>query len=299
MKILFTLLLGLALSLPSSALAAQKNVVASVFPVWLLLREVTRDVPDVTVGLLLPAGTGCPHDYAMTPQDRRTLARADVLVMNGLGLESFLGEPEKIRDLMKPGAALIDVSRNVDGLIEEEGHEGHGHGANPHIFASPSMMAQMAVSLAAQLAETDRENAALYEAGGKRASAAFSELAEECAAAGERLGHKGVVTQHDIFGYLVRDMGLRVDGLIQPHEGQEPSAREMLDLVQLIRGKGTAAVVTEPQYPARTGQTLAEETGVPCIELDPVATGPEDAPMDYYEKVMRENMRTLEERLGR
>ncbi len=297
MKILLTLLLGLVLSCPSSAFAAQKNVVASVFPVWLLLREVTRDVPDVSVGLLLPAGTGCPHDYAMTPQDRRTLARADVLVINGLGLESFLGTPEKTRDLMKPGAHLIDISRDVDGLMEEAGHEGHGHGANPHIFASPAMMAKMALSLAGQLAETDKDNAALYTENGRRAAKSCEALAGACAAAGSRLAGKGVVTQHDIFGYLVRDMGLRVDGLIQPHEGQEPSARDMLNLVRLIREKGTAAVITEPQYPDRAGQTLASETGVPCIELDPVASGPADAPFDYYETVMRENLRTLEKSL--
>ena len=293
MKALLSLLFCLMLSAPSCALAAPKSVVASVFPVWLLLREVTRDVPELSVGLLLPAGTGCPHDYAMTPQDRRTLARADVLVVNGLGLESFLGPEEKARGLMKEGATLIDVSRNVDGLLEEDGRP------NPHIFASPSMMARMAVSLAAQLAETDAAHAALYEEGGRRAAAAFSALAEECAAAGSRLRGTGVVTQHDIFRYLVRDMGLTVDGLIQPHEGQEPSARDMLELVRLIREKGTAAIITEPQYPARAGQTLAAETGIPCLELDPVAGGPEDAPADYYAQVMRNNMRTLEKSLGR
>ena len=297
MKIVLTLLFCLVLGWAPAAPAAQKNVVASVFPVWLLLRQVTQNVPDMNAQLLLPAGTGCPHDYAMTPQDRRTLARADVLVINGLGLESFLGSPEKTRELMKPGALLIDLSRGMDDLIEEEGHEGHG--ANPHIFASPTMMAKMALSLAGQLAGADKDNAALYAENGRRAAEAYAALAEACAAAGSRLAGKGVVTQHDIFGYLVRDMGLSVDGLIQPHEGQEPSARDMLDLVRLIREKGTAAVITEPQYPARAGQTLAAETGVPCIELDPVASGPADAPLDYYETVMRDNLRTLEKNLER
>lgn len=295
MKI-FSILLCLVLSLASPALAADRQIVASVFPVWLLLKQVTRDVPGIEVGLLLPAGTGCPHDYSMTPQDRRTLARADVLVINGLGLESFLGEPGKSAQLMKEGAVLIDISSRVDQLLPDDGHDGHG--VNPHIFASPAMMSRMAVSLAVQLAQHDPEHASLYEENGRRTAERLDALAADFAALGSRIAGRGVLVQHNVFNYLARDTGLVVDAMVQAHEGQEPSAREMLDLVRIIREKHTAAVITEPQYPARTGRTLAAETGIPCISLDPVASGPSDAPDDYYETVMRGNLRILENSLG-
>ncbi len=296
MKI-FSILLCLVLGLASPAFAADRQIVASVFPVWLLLRQVTRDVPGIEVGLLLPAGTGCPHDYSMTPQDRRTLARADVLVINGLGLESFLGESGRLSGLMKEGAVLIDISSRVDQLLpEDDGH--NGHGVNPHIFASPAMMSRMAVSLAVQLAQHDPEHASLYEENGRRTAERLDALADDFAALGGRIAGRGVLVQHNVFNYLARDTGLVVDAMVQAHEGQEPSAREMLDLVRIIREKHTAAVITEPQYPARTGRTLAAETGIPCISLDPVASGPSDAPDDYYETVMRGNLRILENTLG-
>lgn len=295
MKI-FSILLCLVLGLASPAFAADRQIVASVFPVWLLLKQVTRDVPGIEVGLLLPAGTGCPHDYSMTPQDRRTLARADVLVINGLGLESFLGEPGKAAQLMKEGAVLIDISSRVDQLLPDDGHDGHG--VNPHIFASPAMMSRMAVSLAGQLAQHDPEHASLYEENGRRTAERLDALAADFAALGSRIAGRGVLVQHNVFNYLARDTGLVVDAMVQAHEGQEPSAREMLDLVRIIREKHTAAVITEPQYPARTGRTLAAETGIPCISLDPVASGPSDAPDDYYETIMRGNLRILENSLG-
>ena len=301
MKIFFSLLLCLVLGFASPACAAARELVASVFPVWLLLRQVTRDVPDVNASLLLPAGTGCPHDYSMTPQDRRTLARADVLVINGLGLESFLGEPGRASQLMKQGAVIVDISSRMDNLLhdEEDDHEGHGHGdENPHTFASPSMMARMAVSLADQLADADPEHAELYRANAARVKASLDALAGEFADLGKKVAGKGVAVQHNVFSYLARDTGLNVDAVIQPHEGQEPSARQMLELVRTLRDKHTAAVITEPQYPARTGQTLSAETGIPCLSLDPVAGGPADAPADYYERVMRDNLRTLENALG-
>ncbi|HJD96094.1 metal ABC transporter substrate-binding protein [Mailhella massiliensis] len=299
MKTFFTFLVCLVLALASPAGAAAREITASVFPVWLLLREVARDVPGVNLSLLLPPGTGCPHDYAMTVQDRRALARADVLVVNGLGLESFLGEEGRAGKLMKEGSCIIDLSRGLDGLIREEGEGGpHHHGVNPHIFASPAMMERMALSLAKQLAGLDPANAALYEEGGRRTAERYAKLAEACREAGARMAGRGVLVQHDIFGYLARDMGLRVDGVIRESEGQEPSARDMLNLVQIIREKGTAAVITEPQYPDRTGKALAAETGIACLTLDPAAGGPEDASPDYYEHVMRENLRILENALG-
>ncbi|WP_295640353.1 metal ABC transporter substrate-binding protein [uncultured Mailhella sp.] len=301
MKIVFSLLLCLALGIASPALASGRELVASVFPVWLLLRQVARDVPGTSVGLLLPAGTGCPHDYSMTPQDRLALARADVLVINGLGLESFLGEPAKMSQLMKDDAVIIDISSRVDNLLpaDDDGHEGHGHDKNPHIFASPAMMARMAESLAEQLAEKDPEHASIYQANAKRVQTPLLNLADDYASLGRSISGRGIAVQHNVFSYLARDTGLTVDAVVQPHEGQEPSAREMLDLVRVMRDKKTAVVVTEPQYPARTGRTLAAEAGIPCISLDPVAGGPADAPADYYQTTMRENLRVLENALGK
>ena len=304
MKAILSRLLCLFLGLPVCARAEQpREVTATVFPVWILLKEMTSDVPGVNVNLLLPAGSGCPHDYSMTPNDRRRLASADILVMNGLGLEGFLGPEEKRRSLMKAGSTVIDISRDVRGLLHGEEHGDHSHhdcDANPHLFASPAMMAQMARSLADQLAAADQQNAALYEERGTAVVSRLEALTEECRRTGERLKSHAVIAQHDIFDYLARDMGLRVEAHIQPHDGQEPSARGMLDLVRLIRAKGVAAVIAEPQYPARAGRTLAAETGIPCITLDPAANGPEDltSPLDWYEKTMRENLRTLEQALG-
>ena len=162
------------------------------------------------------------------------------------------------------------------------------------------MMANMARSISSQLAQFDAANAARYRANGADIASRLDALAAECRASGQKLARRVIVTQHNIFDYLARDMGLEVAAHIQPHDGHEPSARAMLDLVRLIRSKNVAAVITEPQYPARTGRTLAAETGIPCITLDPAANGPADlaSPLDWYEKTMRDNLRTLEQALG-
>ena len=312
MKAILSLLLCLCFGLPSvTARAADspREFTATVFPVWILLHEIAHDVPGVNVNLLLPAGSGCPHDYAMTPNDRRRLAKADILVMNGLGLEGFLGHAAKRSSLLKPGSSVVIAARGLSDILPAEGScNGHSHSdhgkdacsANPHIFASPSMMANMARSISSQLAQFDAANAARYRANGADIASRLDALAAECRASGQKLAGRAVIAQHSAFDYLARDMGLEVAAHVQSHDGQEPSARAMLDLVRLIRSKNVAAVITEPQYPARTGRTLAAETGIPCITLDPAANGPADlaSPLDWYEELMRENLRTLEQVLG-
>ena len=81
------------LTLMCGAALAQTRVLATTFPVYQIIRNITQNVPDVEVQLMLPAQAGCPHDYALTPQDMSKLAQADILVLNGLGLEAFLGSP--------------------------------------------------------------------------------------------------------------------------------------------------------------------------------------------------------------
>ncbi|MFZ5758803.1 MAG: metal ABC transporter solute-binding protein, Zn/Mn family, partial [Thermodesulfobacteriota bacterium] len=58
------------------------------------------------------------------------------------------------------------------------------------------------------------------------------------------------------------------------------------------------AVFTEPQYPAKVGQTIAREAGIVTATLDPVANGPENASLDYYETVMLQNLQILAKSLG-
>lgn len=316
---------SLVLAAGVSAAAPPLRVLCTTFPLYQLTRNVTQGREGATVALLLPAALGCPHDYALTPQDVRRLARADVLVVNGLGLEDFLGAPIReanpkvrvvetaagIRDTLAYGEAGGTEEAHDDGgpgdAGEPGGHEpaaaepGHAHahaGANPHLFASPRQAARLAMAIAAGLGKADPDGAARYRQNADAYAARLNRLADDLAALGTQLKSRRIVTQHGVFDYLARDMGLEVVATVQAHAGQEPSAAAMIQLVKTIRERGGAALFTEPQYPPQTGQTIARETGIPVALLDPVASGPEDAPLDYYEVAMRRNLETLKATLG-
>ena len=307
-----------ALALGATLARAELNVLCTTFPIHLIARNVAQGRAGVDLQLMLPAGMGCPHDYALTPQDLRKIAAADVLVVNGLGLEEFLGAPVKTAN---PDVETVDSSAGIPNLLEyahehaeaEEDHDheaeadpghaehDHGHhhhaGVNPHLFASPRQAARIALNVAAGLSKADPEGAGVYFRNAQAYADRLNALADEMAALGRTLKNNRIVEPHGVFDYLARDMGLEVVAVLRPH-GQEPSAAEMLELVRTLRAKQAGAIFTEPQYPAKVGAALARETGLPTATLDPVATGPDEAPLDYYETAMRQNMETLRATLG-
>lgn len=297
------------------------RVLCTTFPMYQITRNVVEGREGTTVERMLPAQLGCPHDYSLSPQDARKLAVADVLVVNGLGLEEFLGAPvrnansdlividsaagvgETIEYADGHSCSACDAHRKAPGLAsgEDDAAEHHGHrhhdGVNPHLFASPRMAARLAVNIAEQLSRVHPAGKAHYTARAGEYAARLNALADELASLGARLANNRIVPSHGIFDYLARDMGLEVVAVLQAH-GQEPSAAEMLALAKTIREQRVGAIFTEPQYPAKTGETLGREVGVKVAMLDPAATGPDRPPLDYYETVMRRNMEVLKHVLG-
>ena len=102
------------------------RVLATTYPIYLLARNVAQAQPHIQVDLLIPAQTGCPHDYALSPGDMKKLAAADVLLLNGLGLDDFL---QKALPVAKPGLVVVDSSEGITPL--RLAGAGAGAGAGP------------------------------------------------------------------------------------------------------------------------------------------------------------------------
>lgn len=258
-----------------------KEILCSTFPVYQLTRNIVKDCKGIDVQILLPSEMGCPHDYSLTPDDMRKISRADILIINGLGLEEFMGTPIKKanKDLI-----VIDSSEGIENLLnyddddeshcnhecdhknhhaKHEKHDKHHHhhheGVNPHIFASPEMYSKMGSNIATELkkhfpaqAEKIAENTKAYI---KR----LSGMSEKFIALGKKLKNNRIITQHGVFDYLARDMGIIIADVVQAHAGQEPSAAEMIQIVRNIKKHKVGAIFTEPQYPDKVAQTLARE----------------------------------------
>lgn len=286
--------------------AAELKIFCTTYPVWLLTGELTDGVPGVRAELMIPAGTGCPHEYVLTPADLRKLSGPDLLVVrNGLGLDDFMLKPLR---KVNPGAAVITACEGLKALRGEchhEHHDHHGehhgeheHNANPHLFASPDTAAGMAANIGAGLRKYDPAHAEAYRRNEEVFLKKLNRLTAEMAQLKKICAGKTVAVQHGIFDYLTRGLGLRTAAEISP-EGIMPSAAGMKEMVRKFQREKVSLILTEPQYPSRLAETLAKECGIPVCCLDPLADGPERPGKDYYIRVMSGNLEKLRKALSK
>jgi len=297
MKIIVSLLIAFFLSLPSAQAVAdgkQLRVLTSFLPVYLFTKNVVGSVPGVSVDMMLPASLGCPHDYALVPSDMKKIAAADLFIVNGLGMEEFIGSPVRKAN---PKVTVVESGADV-APIRAESHGGHDHGdVNPHSWVSPKNAILQVQAIEQALSKASPENRETFRRNADAYVKRLEGLADEFDQAAKRFRKRNIVTFHNVFDYLARDAGLTIVGEIEVTPGQEPSAGEIHKLIETIRTKKAAAVFGEPQYPARLAEMVANEAGVPVRSLDPVATG--STSLTTYEDAMRGNLRVLQEVLGK
>lgn len=271
------------LQAPAAAKEPDLRVLASFLPIYLFARQVAGEAPGVSVEMMLPAMLGCPHDYVLTPGDMRKIARANLFLANGRGMEDFLGAPVLRAN---PAIRIVETASAVPPL----------DGANPHTWVSPRNAILQVRAIERALSAASPRNAPSFRRNADAYIGTLESLAREFDEAAARFRNRRIVAFHNVFDYLARDLGLTVVGYIEETPGQEPSAGEMAALVRRIRVAKAAVLLAEPQYPLRLAEMIAKEAGIPVRTLDPVATGsPSPA---AYEEAMRRNLAVLEEVLS-
>jgi zinc transport system substrate-binding protein len=260
------------------------RVVTSFYPVYVAVLNVTAGIPGVEVSNLASPHVGCLHDYQLTAGDVRRLADADLLLVNGAGMEPFLGKVAQ----QSPGVRVVGVSEGI-ALLDD----------NPHVWVSLEGARRQTENIAAALAAAAPDRADAFRANASAYNASLSALEEKMRAALAPYAGTPIVTFHEAFPYFARDFDLDLAGEIEREPGAEPSAWELADTVKLVRERKVKALFAEPQFPDKSAQVVARETGVRVYSLDPVVTGPSDPEeaRGAYLRAMEKNLEVLQEAL--
>ena len=260
------------------------RVVTSFYPVYVAVLNVTAGIPGVEVSNLASPHVGCLHDYQLTAGDVRRLADADLLLVNGAGMEPFLGKVAQ----QSPGVRVVGVSQGI-ALLDD----------NPHVWVSLEGARRQTENIAAALAAAAPDRADAFRANASAYNGSLSALEEKMRAALAPYAGTPIVTFHEAFPYFARDFDLDLAGEIEREPGAEPSARELADTVKLVRERKVKALFAEPQFPDKSAQVVARETGVRVYSLDPVVTGPSDPEeaRGAYLRAMEKNLEVLQEAL--
>ncbi|MDD5431665.1 MAG: metal ABC transporter substrate-binding protein [Candidatus Omnitrophica bacterium] len=261
------------------------KVVTSFYPVYILAKNVARDVPGVLVQNFTPPMTGCLHDYTVSTNDMRKLADAQVFVANGAGAESFL---DKIVNGY-PNLKIVDLSKDIP-LIKGLSGE-----YNSHVWVSISNSISQAKILGKALGEFDPAHKELYDKNTIEYVAKLEVLREKMHSELAEFKARAIITFHEAFPYFSEEFGFNIIAVVEREPGSEPSAKELADTIEIVRKHNVVPLFVEPQYPASVAKTIAKETKASIYILDPVVIGPDD--YDAYLDIMENNLKILKQAL--
>ena len=266
---------------------ATKNlrIVASFYPVYIMAKNVTRDVPGISLQNLTSPLTGCLHDYSLTSNDMKKISDAQVFVANGAGMESFL---DQILE-QHPNLKIIRLSEGVS-LIKDNGKD------NPHVWVSISNAVIQVKNLGKTMEAIDPVHQELYAKNTAAYAAKLEDLSRKMHSELGSYRGRAVITFHKAFSYFAREFGFNIVAVIEREPGSEPSARELAETVELVKNNGIHELFSEPQYPAAAANVIAKETGAKIYVLDPAVTGPDD--YDAYINIMENNLNVLKKAFG-
>ena len=301
----------------------KKYIVTSFYPMYVMTANLIDGISELQVTNLSEPKTGCLHDYQLTPADLKLLSKADLFVINGCDMESFLDNVmEEYQDLTivetTSGQTPIqgenhheqeDVDHeeehdheqeDVDHEEEhdhEEAHD-HAHESNGHMWMSVASYRGQVEYLAERLCEQYPMYATQIADNAKAYDSQLEALAHRQEKLTAKTGGTDVVLLHSAYAYVAKDYGWEVSVLLDLDEEDQVAALSAGDLalaVSEINEKGIRVILAEETYGASVAESLEQETDAKVVYLDTCNRG--DFSLDSYLVSMNHNIDLLYEAL--
>ncbi len=272
----------------------------TVAPIPSIVTNVGGDRADV-VGIV-PEGTNS-HTFEPQPSVAELLATADLVVVNGLQLEEptvELAEANMSADaqILEVGTESIPESEWIYDVSfpEEEGKP------NPHLWTDPRYAVAYAQAVAEKVSELDPTSAEYYMENAEQFAAYVDEFdaAMRTAFATIPDGQRELLTYHDAYAYFAEDYGWDVIGAIQVSSFEDPTPREVADLITQVREEDVPAIFGSEVFPSPVLEQISRETGATYVDdlRDDDLPGAPGDPEHSWAGLMRFDYITMTEALG-
>ena len=301
----FSALLGLCVVLAAACGGGSDDdsrlrVVTTVAP----LRSIVENVGGerVLVIGLVPEGVNS-HTYDPPPSAAADIARADLIVLNGLNLELpalELAQANRAEDA--PILLLGDSALPPEEYVYDFSFPRSEGNPNPHLWTAPHLAAVYAELVRDALIALDPDGAAAYRRNSERFTARLAQLDEAIARATATIPpeRRKLLTYHDSFPYFAPRYGLEVIGAVQPSDFSEPSPAEVAALIAQLRETSVPAIFGSEVFPSEVLDTIAREAGVVQVSTlsDDDLPGQRGDPENTLIAMLVENVRTIVAELG-
>ena len=296
----FTLLLLIFVLVPSAMAAGRLKVVTTVAPLTNIVKNVGGERIDLHG--IVPEGTDS-HTFEPAPSDIKYLAQADLLIFNGLSLETpteTLGKANR-----KKGAKVLKLGDNTiskkDWVFDFSFPESEGN-PNPHLWLSVAHAMRYAELVRDALISLDPSGKSYYQQRAAEYLGRLKKLDEAIFKALETIppSNRKLLTYHDSWAYFCPRYGCKVVGAVQPSSFSEPSPREMARLIDQLRAEKVPAIFGSEVFPSKVLDQIGKEAGVKYVSTlrDDDLPGAPDAPEHTYIGMMVEDVKTMASTLG-
>jgi len=250
------------------------TVVTSFYPVYTAALNVFDGVDGVTLSNLSEPQTGCLHDYQLTPGDLKLLETADVFIVNGGGIESFLQDVAE----SNPKLTIVNISENLE-FIEEEDE------TNAHAWMSVKLYKMQVQTMAEEMSKLNPDNAEKYVA---NAEVYVNKLDELMAYEEEVMNSANVIILQEAYEYLTDELGMNAAFAMDMDEERQISAGEVSDAITAVKDSAAVAILSDDLYGLELANTVSKETGAKVCIVSSLVRG--DYDKDSYLNGMRENL---------
>lgn len=273
------------------------KIISTFYPVYLIGLNLFDNIDEVELKSLTELDTGCLHDYVLTTEDMRNISEADLLIINGGGMEAFMQDVAE----NYPDLPVVDASENID-LYQD----------NPHIWLDPELYIKQIENVRdAFLAYTDnklnknidltrikqtvRENAQGYIDRVAEIDAGLDALKEEYITAANLKLSKAVIF-HDSFAYIAGKIAMPVAYSIPLDHDTALSAEEISDIIDDVKKEDIKCLFTEEQYSDSVAKRIEAETAARVYIIDSAVTG--DGSKNSYIDAMNRNIEVIKSALA-
>jgi zinc transport system substrate-binding protein len=235
------------------------EIVATLFPVFDFVKAVGQE--KVNVSLLLPAGVE-PHAFEPKPTDVIRVNKADIFIYTGKYMEPWV--EDILKGAFNKNLAVVDMSRDIELLDEEDDDSHHDHGAkDPHIWLDLGNAQVMVNAIANVLIEKDPRNKDFYSSNAKEYNAKLAGLDLRFRDTFSRCKYKTIIYGgHFAFGYFAKRYHLEH---VSPYPGfspnAEPTPRAIGELINKLKKSGIKYIYYEELLDPKVARTIAKETG--------------------------------------
>jgi ABC-type Zn uptake system ZnuABC Zn-binding protein ZnuA len=276
------------------------KIVTTVAPLTSIVENVGGDKVDIAG--IIPEGINS-HTFEPIPSDSKLLSAADLIILNGLDLET---PTEKLAQAnLKQGATIFSLGNRtiaeVDYIYDFSFPKEQGH-PNPHLWLNPVYAIRYAELVRNQLIHLDPKNQSAYEQNAATFIKKLEALDQAIKAAVETVptNHRRLLTYHDSWPYFARRYGFQIIGAAQPSDFSDPSPREVARLIDQIRREKVPAVFGSEVFPSPVLEQIAREAKSRYIDKlrDDELPGKPGEPKHSYIGMMMENLTIMVEALG-